>query len=502
MRTLYAFILLLFIPAIINSQPCLPQGIVFTTQAQIDNFQVNYPGCDQIAGNVTISGADITNLTGLNNLTSIGGTLWINSNNALTDLSGIGNLLSIGGSLYINNDSSLVNLAGINSLLLIGGVLYVADNRSLTSLMGLGNLSVIGSDLIIRNNPLLTNLSSLINVDELNGELTIEDNESLVQLTGLNNINSVAGSVVIQRNFSLGSMTGLNSLASIGGAFVIWHNHWLATLAGLESLHTIWGQLSIQWNHYLTNLAGLDNLEVVGAQIFISHNYRLLDLTGLESLISCYQFNLSMDTALVSLNGVENLTNIAYDLTLVNNKNLTDIEALTNVSSAPQFIRLYGNLKLESLDGLDNIIDTSILRLTIESNHKLSDCAVESICNYLSNPGGLIEISDNETGCNNAAEILEACETLSADESSVVGRQSSVKVYPNPSSDQIIIELARFSSLKNTIAEIYNVNGQLVMKRKLTKTLSVIDIRDFLEGVYIVKIMDERSIFYSKFIKR
>ncbi len=32
------------------AQPCLPEGITFTTQAQIDNFQINYPGCTEIEG--------------------------------------------------------------------------------------------------------------------------------------------------------------------------------------------------------------------------------------------------------------------------------------------------------------------------------------------------------------------------------------------------------------------------------------------------------------------
>ena len=34
--------------------PCLPQGIIFTIQAQIDSFQVNYPGCTEIEGYVEI----------------------------------------------------------------------------------------------------------------------------------------------------------------------------------------------------------------------------------------------------------------------------------------------------------------------------------------------------------------------------------------------------------------------------------------------------------------
>ena len=34
----------------------LPDGIVFSTQDQIDNFQTNYPGCTRIDGDVLIQG--------------------------------------------------------------------------------------------------------------------------------------------------------------------------------------------------------------------------------------------------------------------------------------------------------------------------------------------------------------------------------------------------------------------------------------------------------------
>lgn len=37
------------------AQTCLPSGITFTTQQQIDDFAMNYPGCTEILGQVVIS---------------------------------------------------------------------------------------------------------------------------------------------------------------------------------------------------------------------------------------------------------------------------------------------------------------------------------------------------------------------------------------------------------------------------------------------------------------
>ena len=68
---LFTIVLILYGSAVF-AQPCLPEGITFNTQEEIDNFQTNYPNCTEIEGGVKIEGNDITNLDGLNVITSIG----------------------------------------------------------------------------------------------------------------------------------------------------------------------------------------------------------------------------------------------------------------------------------------------------------------------------------------------------------------------------------------------------------------------------------------------
>jgi hypothetical protein len=79
---------------------CFPEGIKFTAQFEIDDFQTNYPGCTEIVGDVSIFGSDIFNLNGLNVLTSIGGNLNIDAV-YLDSLTGLSSLTSIGGGLSI-----------------------------------------------------------------------------------------------------------------------------------------------------------------------------------------------------------------------------------------------------------------------------------------------------------------------------------------------------------------------------------------------------------------
>jgi len=98
------------------TQGCLPQGITFTNQAQIDNFQTNYPGCTEIEGDVTINGSNITNLNGLSVVTHIGGDLDISYNSALTSLTGLESLTSIGGYLRIWDNNVLTSLTGLENV--------------------------------------------------------------------------------------------------------------------------------------------------------------------------------------------------------------------------------------------------------------------------------------------------------------------------------------------------------------------------------------------------
>ena len=152
---------------------CLPEGITFSTQEEIDNFQVDHPFCSEIGGDVTIHGADIVDLGGLGTIMSIGGDLSILSNDLLTSLSGLNNLTSIGGSLTIGNDPG-----------------EPMGNPALASLEGLENIDP-GSitDLTITENPLLSECDIQSICDYLvapTGTVTIENNA-----TGCNSLEEV-----------------------------------------------------------------------------------------------------------------------------------------------------------------------------------------------------------------------------------------------------------------------------------------------------------------------
>ncbi len=215
--------------ASVLSQSCLPEGITFTFQAQIDGFQTNYPNCTEIEGDVMIDGDDITNLNGLNVLTAIWGHLSIgntpNNNPVLTSLSGLDNITYIGGNLLICGNNALTNLTGLEGLDSIE-MLRIVSNDALTSLVGVEGLTSIGDLEINENNTLvsLTGLEGLTSVEYL----SLMRNNTLAYLTGLENIEggSING-LYIYTNIFLSScvvQSICNCLASGSGDIVIYDN--------------------------------------------------------------------------------------------------------------------------------------------------------------------------------------------------------------------------------------------------------------------------------------
>jgi hypothetical protein len=147
----------------INGQNCLPDGILFNSQEQIDSFPIFYPTCNKILGQIIIQetfSGDITNLNGLSNLTSTGSTLWIKNNSELSDISGLENISSIGGFFECTNNDGVTDFNSLSNLSSIALGLYIEDNGALTSLDGLENITSLSQfGMSITNNEVLTNVN-------------------------------------------------------------------------------------------------------------------------------------------------------------------------------------------------------------------------------------------------------------------------------------------------------------------------------------------------------
>lgn len=240
-----------------RAQAQCPTGdIGFTAQAQIDAFSTNYPGCTNMPFTIDISGADITSLAGLSQLTSLTGNLRIHGNPMLTNLTGLDNIHSAVVGLDIYDNPALVSLAALGGISSTGGSLRLDNHPSLTSLTGLEGITVIGGGLSISLNPLLTNLAGLENVVSVGAGFSITSNTSLTSLTGLEGLHTVGITFNISGNPSLTSLTALSNLTSIGGPLTVSNNALLTSLSGLDNI----ASTSITFVNLVTN----PNLSICG----------------------------------------------------------------------------------------------------------------------------------------------------------------------------------------------------------------------------------------------
>jgi len=464
------------------SQGCLPEGITFTTQEQIDSFQINFPNCTEIEGSVYITGPDIINLFGLQVVNSVGGDLEIYQTSSLINLSGLDNLTFIGGELHITLNEALLSLAGLDNLTYIEGELVIAYNEILLSLTGMENLFSVGTHFDINNNNALTDLTGLNNLHSVGGYFDIIGNNNLEGLTGLEAVTSL-NHLSLQHNEALISLLALQNLDSVPGVLRIGDNDALISLQGLHHITYIGGDFLVYENDALTDFGGLDNLSSIGDCVGIWGN----DL-------------------MTSLNGLEALTAIGGELTIgywhqypysdYGNLSLTSLTGLHNLTSIGGYLRIEDNDKLTSLSGIDNIAANSIDSLYIHHNDSLSMCEVSSVCDYLANPSGTIEIYDNEAGCNSPEEVEEACLTTIEE----IETGNGIKIIPNPSNDKINISSSAITGV--THLAIFNANGEKVVEKQLTDTETQIDISALPRGVYFVRVQDEKIVEVGKIIKQ
>jgi subtilisin family serine protease len=524
--------------ALLSSQPCLPEGITFETQEQIDNFQTNYPGCTEIEGDVEIDGNNIENLNGLIVLTSIGGSLWIEDDESLTSLNGLNNLTFIGGNLRIEVSHELINFTGLEGLTYIGGNFEIRDDFVLSDLTGLDNLASIGGYLSIGPMPLGGS-----------GPPTINPNTTLTSLTGLNSLTSIGGDLNIYGNDALTNLVALENLTSIGGDLEIGNSLYDDLISGNSSLTSLMGMenidagsinnITIVDNNSLTtcgvqsicdylaspngsvniygNATGCNNpAEIANSCGFILDclpygNYYVLSQAEVDNFQIFYPGCTQLQGKVVisgsditNLNGLSNITSVGEDLIIYDNELLTSFSGLDGLQSIggglkigiPAYMEYLGNPALTDISGLDNIDPNSLEELVIIGNNSLSDCDIYSICQYLNGLSGFEWIEDNAPGCNSPEEVIEACLTPVEE----VAGETGIRIIPNPARDLITVSLPMLIGIAQLT--LFNITGEKLIEKQITQAETQIDISALPRGVYFVRVQDEKMIEVTKLIKQ
>jgi len=235
MRTiiLFALIIACFLSLNTNAQ-CPVFEVTLESQADVDAFANDFPNCTEINGNLRI------------------GTTLAGSPTNITDISGLSNLTTLNSNLIIWRNPNLSSLNGLQNITSIGASININDNNSLTSFDGLQNVTSIGSNLLIDNNFFLESLDGLQGITEIPGRVYLSNNIRLTDISAMGNITNIGGELDIRINTMLESLNGLGALLSIGEDFILLDNHLLIDINALDHTMSILGELEIRNNTELS----------------------------------------------------------------------------------------------------------------------------------------------------------------------------------------------------------------------------------------------------------
>lgn len=278
--------LLLINSVICYGQSCFPEGVIFESQEELDNFPVDYPNCTEIEGFVQIGNqgewSNINNLEGLSSITYIGGNLEFIFNEYLVNMEGLNNLDSIGGGISYYGNTGLDNLVGFDKLSRIGNGIYMFLNR-IKSFDGIESLNYIGGGISLIDNNFLKNINGLQGLNTVEGYIGLCQLDSLISLEGFEQLTYAGGGIGLEDMPSILNLNGLNNLSYAEGLFICNCNNF-SSFNGIEVLDTI-GALYIDGNNKsLKNLNGLEVIKYIEDEIYIGGTDSLQTLEGIENI--------------------------------------------------------------------------------------------------------------------------------------------------------------------------------------------------------------------------
>lgn len=244
-RKLHSSLLLLFAWLAASAQ-CPTGDLTITTQADLDQFALDYPGCTNLPGSLYM----FVNDEG-------GNPVMLD----ITDLSPLSNLETIGGDFDIGYAAGMTSLDGLDNLQSVGGYFSLYYMDSLSDLTALENLTTIGSHAIFYYNSAQADFAGLENLESIGGYLQVQYNYALEDFTGLSSLETIGISLSATDN-AIASMDGLSALRLIGDQLYLENNWNLASLTALSALTDLAYKVDINNCPALTSLSGLHNLDL------------------------------------------------------------------------------------------------------------------------------------------------------------------------------------------------------------------------------------------------
>ena len=411
-------------------------------------------------------------VTGYDNLSSIGLSMFIQDNNSLLSVDGFPNLTTIGASLSIgywerigvgNEDLQTIN--GFQVLKSVGGAVQIELNEKLVSINGFNDLSNIGRWLKVHNNEDLEVINGFKSLEDVGTYINhnrhgtdyvrIGNNQSLKTIEGFNSLNHIVGSFVIENNDKLEGALPFNSLEEVDADFIIRNNNalekintgfnglysvkWAFLIQGNEKLNEISGFINLtnigtslvlgkwdndaQINPNLTNISGFDLLENVGGAFQIQSNQNLKTISGFASLTDVLRyFHISNCNNLLTINGFGLLEDIGTYIGhnrhgtdyffISKNEKLESINGFCSLQTITGDLRIEENPNLVNAENIFNNIEHVKNNFKLFGNSKFSNCCILN-CKLIDEiTDNTIQIENNAVGCSTVEEIKMCGESI------------------------------------------------------------------------------------------
>jgi hypothetical protein len=114
---------------------------------------------------------------------------------------------------------------------------------------------------------------------------------------------------------------------------------------------------------------------------------------------------------------------------------------------------------------------------------------------------GTFNVMYNYTDVNNCSNSASQSASVSlctgVDQAN---NMSSISIYPNPANDVIYVNLGNVLS-ENSVIELYDAIGKLVMSQKVVDSISTLSITNFAKGIYSVRILVDSHQMVKRIIK-
>lgn len=359
-----------------QAQGCLPGGLVLTTQAQVNSFPTDHPGCTTIEGYLRIGPGAVNNLAPLAQLTAVNGYLQIGANPQLTNLTGLNNIASVGGSLSITGNAQLNSLSGLSGITAVGGLMEVSANNNLTSLAGLQGITSVGSYLEISDSPGLTSLQGLEGVQTIGGDILINENAALATMQGLSP-SSVGGGLSLMNNPQLLDLSAASGLTTLGGILSLIGNTAIISLDELSGITAVNGLVRVTGSSGLMSLNGLENIEPTTILNLIIVNNPGLFQCAVESLCDYLAIPASMANITGNATGCASRAEVEEACTLLSvddmDQGARSVSVFPNPSDGMVQLKVEGQgaMYLRAIDMCGRVVHEERLVATGTSTHAM-----------------------------------------------------------------------------------------------------------------------------------